>query len=164
MPRESLSIEIDAPCREVFETVHDYDRRLQWDRMLSKACLLGGASAADVGVRSLCVGTWRSCFLGLETEYIRYAPGRVAAVKLTNRPPFFQRFAATIKHEALAGHRSRTTYIYSFRARPRFLARLLEPIMNAMIAREVRGRLESLRGYLAHAVRSPHRTARGTAA
>ena len=148
MPRAILSIEIDAPCDAVFEVVHDYGCRLEWDTMLREARLLGGATAAGLGVRSVCVGTWRSGFLALETEYIRFEPGRVAAVKLTNHPPFFERFAATIRHEAISEVRSRTTYIYSFRARPRFLAPLLEPIMNAMLRREVQKRLHALRHFL----------------
>jgi len=98
MPKESFSIEIGASCEAVFDAVHDYERRLEWDTMLSRATLLAGATAAEVGVRSLCVGKWRSAFLVLETEYIRFERGRVAAVKLTNRPPFFHSFAATIKH------------------------------------------------------------------
>jgi hypothetical protein len=116
--------------------------------MLREARLLGGATAAGTGVRSVCAGTWRSAFLALETEYIRFEPGRVAAVKLTNRPPFFERFAATIRHDTLSEVRSRTTYIYSFRAHPRFLAPLLEPIMNALLRREVQKRLRSLRRFL----------------
>jgi hypothetical protein len=148
MPRAKLSVEIDAPCRVVFDVVHDYDCRLEWDSMLREARLLDGMTAAGLGVRSRCVGTWRSAFLPLETEYIRFEPGRVAAVNLTNRPPFFDQFAATIKHEALSDGRSRTTYIYFFRARPRFLAPLLEPIMNVMLKWEVRKRLHALRGYV----------------
>jgi hypothetical protein len=148
MPRAILSIEIDAPCDAVFEVVHDYGCRLEWDTMLREARLLGGATAAGPGIRSICVGTWRSGFLALETEYIRFEPGRVAAVKLTNHPPFFERFAATIRHEAISEVRSRTTYIYSFRARPRFLVPLLEPIMNAMLRREVQKRLRALRRFL----------------
>jgi hypothetical protein len=148
MPRESASIEIDAPCAAVFELIHDYERRLQWDSMLSEARLLAGATSADVGVRSLCVGTWRSAFLALETEYVRFEPGRIAAVRLTNRPPFFGHFAATIKHDSIGDARSRTTYIYSFRARPAFLAPLLEPLMRIMLGREVRRRLHALRHFI----------------
>jgi hypothetical protein len=148
MPREILSIEIDAPCGAVFDVLHDYGCRLEWDSMLREASLLAGATAAGVGVRSLCAGTWRSAFLKMETEYIRFEPGRVAAVKLTKRLPFFECFAATIRHDAVSESRSRMTYIYSFRARPRFVASLIEPIMNAMLRREVRNRLHSLRRFL----------------
>lgn len=148
MRSKSFSIEIDAPREIVFDLVHDYDRRLEWDPMLSQARLLNGASQADVGVRSLCIGTWRSLFLALETEYVQFERGRIAAIKLTNRPPFFLRFAATIKHDEIAVGRSRMTYIYSFLARPRLLAPLLEPVMTIFLAREIRRRLLSLRAFL----------------
>ena len=148
MSKASLSIEIDAPAEAIFALIHDYERRLEWDSMLSEARLLGGAPEAALGVRSLCVGTWRSAFLPMETEYIRFDPGRAAAVKLTNRPPFFQNFAATLRHEPLGEGRSRTTYIYSFEPRPRSLAPLLEPIMNALLRREVRQRLRALKAFM----------------
>ncbi len=148
MKRDSFSIEVNTSCEAVFDLIHDYGRRLEWDLMLSEARLLAGATEAGVGVRSLCVGTWKSAYLAVETEYVRFERGRVAAVKLSNRPPLFKSFAATIKHDAAGKSRSRTTYIYSFRARPAFLAPLLEPIMRVMISREVRVRLQSLRDFL----------------
>ena len=147
MPGGSISIEVNAPPEVVFDLIHDYARRLEWDSMLSEAHLLGGAAAAGVGVRSLCVGTWRSAYLPMETEYVSFERGRVAAVKLTNRPAFFDRFAATIKHEALSHGCSRVTYKYSFHARPRALAPVLEPIMNWMLGREIRQRLAALRDF-----------------
>ena len=142
------SVEIGASCEAVFDVVHDYARRLEWDSMLSVAKLLDGATAAGVGVRSLCVGTWKSAFQPMETEYIQYERGRVAAVRLTNRPALFDHFAATIRHEPLGEARSRITYIFSSRGRPRILAPLLEPVMRRLITREVRARLRSLRAYM----------------
>ncbi|MBE0672707.1 MAG: SRPBCC family protein [Anaerolineales bacterium] len=144
MPRETISVEINAPCTAVFETIHNYDCRLEWDTMLSKAQLLDGAKSADVGVRSVCVGTWRSLYLALETEYIRYDPGRVAAIQLINRPPFFEKFAATIQHIPISPSKSHTTYIYFFKARPQLIALFLEPLMNMLLKREIQMRLNSL--------------------
>ena len=152
MPRASVAVEIDAPCEAVFALVHDYDRRLEWDSMLSEARLLGGATAAGLGVRSLCVGTWKSGFLAMETEYVRFDRGRAAAVKLTNRPLFFQRLGASIRHEPLDAGRSLTTYVYSFRARPAWLAPVLEPLMRTMITREIRARLDALRSFMERGV------------
>lgn len=144
MPRESVSVEVAAECTAVFQLIHDYGRRLAWDTLLSQAILLDGATEAGLGVRSLCVGTWRGLFLPLETEYIRFEPGRVAAVSLTNRPPFFAHFAATIRHEPVGENRSRVTYIYYFRAWPR----LLEPVMDVLLKRETQKRLHALQKYL----------------
>lgn len=149
VPRGMVSVDVAASCTAVFDLIHDYGRRLEWDTLLSKACLLDGASEAGLGVRSLCVGTWRGGYLPLETKYIRFEPGRVAAVSLTNRPPFFEQFAATIRHDSMPDDRSRVTYIYFFRSRPRLAAPLLEPIMNFMLRRETQKRLHALREYLA---------------
>lgn len=148
MPRRTTTTEIDAPAADVFDLIHDYERRLDWDSMLSGAEILGDAGAAGVGVRTLCTGTWRGLWMPMETEYVQFVPGEVAAVKLTNRPPFFDRFAATIRHSDLQAGRSRVTYIYSFRARPRALAWLLEPIMDRLLSRETRARLVSLRDWI----------------
>jgi hypothetical protein len=148
MPRATLTIEIEASCAAVFALIHDYGRRLAWDTMLSDARLLGGATSAGPGARSVCTGTWRTAFLALETEYVSFEPGRVAAVKLVNRPPFFQSFAASIRHEALGERRSRTTYTYSFRARPAWLRPLIEPVIDQLLRRETRMRLEALRRFL----------------
>ena len=148
MPRGTVSAEVAASCTAVFNLIHDYGRRLEWDTLLSQACLLDGATEAGLGVRSLCVGTWRGLFLPLETEYIRFEPGRVAAVSLTNHPPFFANFAATIRHEPLGKNRSRVIYIYYFQARPRLLAPILEPVMNQLLKRETQKRLYALQIYL----------------
>jgi hypothetical protein len=147
MPRGSASIEIGAPCDEVFDVLHDYPLRLSWDTMLSEARLLDAASAAE-GVRSLCVGTWRSAYLRMETEYISFRRGEVAAVRLTNCPPIFERFAASIRHTPLADGRSRVTYTYSFRGRPRPLAAVVEAVIERLLAREVRARLAALRDFI----------------
>ena len=148
MPKEILSIEIEASAEAVFDLIHDYDRRLDWDPLLSKACILSGEKKAAKGVRTLCVGTWKSGKIGVETEYISFARGRVAAVKLCNRPPFFDSFAATIQHKVLSDSRSIVSYVYSFRARPRFLRFLLEPIMNHFFLQETQNRLHSLKRFM----------------
>lgn len=144
MPRGKDSIEVHAPCEVVFDVLHDYDLRLRWDTMLSEARLVGAATQADKDVRSLCIGTWRSAFLPMETEYISFVRGEVAAVRLTNHPPLFERFAASIRHTALPAGASRVSYTYSFRARPR----LVEPVIVRMLAREVRTRLSALRDFV----------------
>ena len=148
MPRDSHSIVIGASCEDVFDLVHDYRRRLEWDTMLREACLLGGAEAAGPGVRTRCVGTWKGAFQVLETEYVRFERGKIATVKLTNRPLLFRRFAATIRHDVIGSRSSRLTYTFSFQASPVLLASMLEPLMKNRMAREVRDRLGALRDFM----------------
>ena len=49
---------IPAPAREVFDLVHDYPRRLEWDTLLSAAYLDDGHTEARKGATSVCVGKW----------------------------------------------------------------------------------------------------------
>jgi Polyketide cyclase / dehydrase and lipid transport len=138
-----------APATVVFALLHDYERRLSWDTLLSACWLENGATVAGKGVVSVCVGRWSLGGLALKTEYVSFEPGKVAAVKMLNQPPFFGTWAASIRHESLDDHRSRVTYTYNFTARPRWLAWALEPVMALVFRWETRRRLAALRAYLA---------------
>jgi len=148
MKKESVSEIIHQPCEAVFEMLHDYDRRLQWDTLLRQARLLHGATRADLGVQSLCAGKWSTGGIPVISEYVTFQHPECAAVKMVNQPPFFKSFAATIRHISLDDDRSKITYTYHFEAKPRWLAWLLEPIMNFKLKRETRKRLEALKGFL----------------
>ena len=149
MRSESITVEVLADTATTFAVIHDYASRLTWDTMLSKAVLLDGASSAAKGVRSLCVGDWKSAYIPMETEYITFEPGQHAAVQLTRKTWFFENFAASIRHRPVDEQRSEVIYTYSFRIRPRWLTRVLRPIINRLLRREVENRLEGLRSYLA---------------
>src|SRR4051812_22751468 len=118
-----------APSAVVFDLIHDYPRRLEWDTLLSAAYIDDGSDAAGKGVITVCVGRPMLGRLALRTVYVSFNRPRVAAVKMLNRPPFFATWAASIRHEDLPEGRSSVTYTFNFTARPRFLAWLLEPIM-----------------------------------
>src|SRR5262249_22776069 len=139
---------IHHPCIEVFDLLHDYSRRLEWDTLLRKACLLDGASQAGVGVRSLCVGKWSKGGIPMGSEYVSFQRGGYSAVKMVNQPHFFKNFAASIRHDPLDGSNSKITYTYHFEAKPKWLAWLLEPMMNSRLRRETRKRLKALKEFL----------------
>jgi hypothetical protein len=131
----------------VFELLHDYDRRLEWDTLLKEARLTRGNTAAAKGATSLCVGKPFFGLIGIETRYLTFVPGSIAAVEMINRPPFFEHFAASIRHEELP-EGSRLTYKLNFSARPRFLRWLLHPIMLVALRHETRKRLAALAEFL----------------
>jgi hypothetical protein len=145
-----VSEEIAAPCEEVFALLHDYGRRLSWDTLLSQAYLEEGATAAGVGVVSTCVGRRSLGGLALTTQYVSFEPGKVAAVKMLNQPPFFGTWAASIRHEPAEGG-SRVTYTWNFTARPRWLAFVLEPVMGWVFRWETRKRLRALKAHFLRA-------------
>ena len=85
--------------------------------------------------------------LELKTKYVSFRPPEVAAVKMVNRPPFFDTFAATILHQDLSDSSSSVEYKYNFTARQSGFASILHPLMNAMLAFETKKRLRALKHF-----------------
>jgi hypothetical protein len=147
MPRGEVSEIIAAPSAEVFDLVHDYSRRLQWDTLLRAAYLDDGFTQAGKGVTSVCIGRRSLGSLALKTVYVSFERPVVAAVKLVNSPWFFATWAASIRHAELSPGQSRVTYTYQFTARPRLLRWLLEPVMSLVFRWETKKRLLALRDH-----------------
>ncbi len=63
---------------------------------------------------------------------------------MINLPPLFSTWAASIRHVAEGPAVSRVTYTFSFRARPRWLAWLFEPILLRVFRWETGKRLKAL--------------------
>lgn len=140
--------EMPAPAAAVFDLVHDYPRRLQWDSLLRAARTEGGQPAGK-GVVAVCTARWALGGYSFRTRYVTFDRPRVAAVKLESRPPFFAAWAASIRHEDLPGDRSRATYTMTFRCRPAWAAAVLEPLARIAFRRETRRRLRALATALA---------------
>jgi hypothetical protein len=104
-------------------------------------------TAAEKGATSLCVGKPFFGWIGIETRYLSFVPGSIAAVEMINRPPFFEHFAASIRHED-KGEGSRLTYKLNFSAQPRFLRWLLHPVMLVVLRYETGKRLAALASFL----------------
>ena len=145
MQHGSVSTIIPAPSAAVFDLLHDYERRLEWDTLLSAAYLTDGAGRAGAGVTSVCIGRRTLGGIALKTVYVTFDRPRLAAVKMVNQPPLFATWAASIRHEDVADCSSRVTYTWTFAARPRWLAWLLEPILQRVFTWETRKRLTALR-------------------
>lgn len=148
MVHARVSEEMPASCEAVFDLVHDYPRRLEWDTLLREAFVEGGGAAAR-GAVAVCRGRWLVGGLTVRTVYVSFTRGEVAAVKMVDRSALFERWAASIRHEPLGELRSRIVYTYNFRARPRLLAFVLEPILALVFRWETRKRLRALREALA---------------
>jgi len=138
---------IPAPSEAVFDLIHDYSRRLEWDTLLRAAYLADGSGAAQKGATSVCVGRWTLGGIALKTVYVTFERPNVAAVKMINRPPFFGNWAASIHHEDIAAASSRITYKFHFNSRPRLLAFILKPVMERIFLWETRKRLAALKAY-----------------
>ena len=148
MPTASITEKMPCCSVVVFDLLHDYSRRLEWDTLLREARFTGGHTVARTGATTLCVGKPLFGIIGIETTYLTFTRGVIAAVNMINRPPFFDSFAASIRHQDLS-HGSSVTYKLTFRARPRFLRWILEPIMMIVLLHETKLRLRALSSFLA---------------
>lgn len=149
MAHGQISELLPAPSAVVFDLLHDYRRRLEWDTLLRAAYLEEGVTAAGKGVTSVCVGRRALGGIAIRTVYVTFERPTLAAVRMVNAPAFFGTWAASIRHEDLSAHESRITYKFHFRAKPRLLRFILEPVMKAVFVWETRKRLRALRSYLA---------------
>ena len=147
MPEVTVSEQMPVKSEAVFALLHDYDRRLEWDTLLREARLTRGNEKAEKGATSLCVGRPFFGIFGLETKYISFHEGKLAAVEMINRPPLFKNFAASIRHKD-NDCGSIATYKLHFCARPRVFAVFLEPLMLRVLREETRKRLKTLSEFL----------------
>ncbi len=148
MPTAHVAVIIRRPREEVFDLIHDYTRRLEWDPFLREAVLLDHAKQAGRGVVSRCVSRLRVGGFAMETIYVSFNRPSVAAVKMIRGPFFLETFAATLRQETIDDGSTRVTYLYRFTARPRRLAFLLSPAIQWVFHRETVGRLMALKRYL----------------
>ena len=150
MPSVEAAIEIRATPERIFDVIHDYGRRLEWDPFLTDARILDGAPAAGVGVTTRC--TARNGFGGLamETVYVSFDRPRVAAVKMTKGPPMLSTFAASLRQDPSAADPglTRVTYRFNFSTRPAWLRAIMGPVATLLFRRETRQRLRALKAYI----------------
>lgn len=144
--------ELPASCEAVFDLVHDYPRRLEWDTLLRSAETVGGV-APGPGVEAVCRARWGLGGLAFRTRYVSFRRPDLAAVVLVDRPPVFRTWAASIRHLPLAGGRSEAVYTLTFTCRPALLAPVLERAALAAFRWETRRRLRALATHLAQDVR-----------
>lgn len=132
----------------VFDTVHDYAGRLEWDTLLRQAYTEDDAAPA-VGVVAVCrAKRWLGGY-AFRTRYVAFDRPRVAAIRLESRPPFFATWAASIRHEPRPGGGSAATYTMTFTVKPRWARRIIEPVARTAFRRETQRRLRALDRHLA---------------
>ncbi len=141
------SIEIATDPEAVFDLIHDYARRLEWDPFLKEARLLD-RPIASVGATCRCVARNTFGGLAMEAVYVSYDRPNVAAVKMVKGPVILESFAATLRQDRVSENRTRVTYRYNFETRPAWLRPFLNIVCSRVFASEVRNRLKHLKSFL----------------
>ena len=116
---------------EVFDLLHDYDRRLEWDTLLTAAYLEGENVVAGKGVVSVCVGRATLGGIAIRAIYVSFqSAAKLAAVKMLNSPPFFSNGPPPFITRTFLPTNQTDHYKFQFTAKPHFLRLILEPIMQ----------------------------------
>lgn len=126
----------------LFALSQDYTRRLEWDTYLSQAYLLGDAHSASVGVESYCKSRSGPAMV---SKYISYSPPTHAAVEMVRGPLILGQFGGTWRFRQLQPQATEVQFIYNFKARPRFLAWLIEPVLAAFYRHDMERRLQAFK-------------------
>jgi hypothetical protein len=148
MANVACHIVINRRSEHVFDLIHDYERRLDWDPFLRRAEVIGDVNVVGKGVSTLCVARWLSGGMGMETIYVSFERPAVAAVKMTRGPWFLTAFAASIRQESEGVGVTRVTYKFRIKGRPKWFARIFDPVLNWVFRRETTRRLRALKHYM----------------
>ena len=150
MPSALVSIDIQSASEDVFDLIHDYPRRLEWDPFLREARLLNGAKTAEVGASSRCTARRTIGGAAMDTVYITFSRPTIAAVSMTCGPWFLKSFAASIRQDCNNDGVVRVTYRYNFKAFPSYFSWLIEPIVHRVLHSETSRRLLALKQFIEH--------------
>lgn len=138
--RISVSSIIAKPTAVLFWLSQDYARRLEWDRYLCEAYLIGGHQTAAVGIKSHCKNRSGSV---IESKYISFSPPTHAAVLMTKGPWILSNFGGTWRFKPLQDGKTEVCFIYNFKARPALLGWIIEPLIAVFYRRDMQRRLDA---------------------
>ena len=142
MPIAEGTIEVAARQEDVFDLAQDYDLRLEWDPFLQKIRFRNGVTAGDAGVK-----VWVRAKNGLSMEviYLTFDRPRSVAMKMTDGPRMFARFAGSWRFERQTESLTAVTFRYNFETSWPALRALLNPVIRRVLTRDIRRRLEGLK-------------------
>ncbi|MEQ4185422.1 hypothetical protein [Pseudomonas amygdali] len=138
------------PCcaTDAFDAFHDHRVRSQWDTLLSHASVEGGGSHPYVGAITVNAGRgWKRLF-AMRTRFVNYRPGQVASAVLVEPMGCFQWWAASVRHRDIDAASSELIYTFTLRLRPKWLGRVLDPLVNRLFEWETRNRFAAMAVYL----------------
>lgn len=149
MAHNKLSFPMPASASVVFDAFHYHGWRARWDSLVGHTTIEHGAECPSVGAISTNTEAAWMRGLAMQTRFIKYDRPHIAAATMV-APSFpFARWAASMQHRDVAEGQSVLVYTYTFEVRPIALRWLLEPLVDAVFARQTRRRFAHLQDFLA---------------
>lgn len=148
MVHERFEYEMPAPAEAVFDCFHYHEWRSRWDSLVHATHVIGGARCPYVGAVTENSGGGLLKPLAMRTRFISFQRAKVAAAAMEGRSFPFTRWAASMRHQPLAGGRSLMVYTYSFECGPRALRWVLEPVTKRIFDWQTNKRFARMRDFL----------------
>jgi hypothetical protein len=148
MTQHRIVLVMPACAADVFEAFHNHTVRRKWDTLLAHAAVEGGGNYPYVGAITVNEGRgWKRLF-AMRTRFVNYRPAQVAAAVLVEPAGCFHWWAASMRHREIDDRSSELVYTFSVQLRPRWLGRVLDPLVNRIFESETRNRFAAMETYL----------------
>lgn len=149
MAHERFEFPMPASADVVFDAFHYHRWRQRWDSLVHATHVLDGAPCPFVGATSANTGGGLLRSLSMQTRFISYEPGKLAAATMCASSFPFASWSASMRHRAEAGGRSVMVYTYSFATRPAALRAVMEPVVKLAFDWQTRKRFRRMQQFLA---------------
>lgn len=149
MVHERFEFAMPAGAEVVFDAFHFHRWRGRWDSLVHATHVLDGAPCPFVGATSANSGGGLLRPLSMQTRFIAYEPGRLAAATMVGTAFPFARWAASMRHRPAAGGHSVMVYTYSFDTRPTALRAVMRPLVKLVFDWQTRKRFGRMQRFLA---------------
>lgn len=155
MTQRRIALVMPACAADVFEAFHNHTVRKQWDTLLAHGAVEGGGSHPYIGAITVNEGRGWKRFFAMRTRFVNYRPGQVAAAVLVEPAGCFHWWAASMRHRDIDEKSSELIYTFGVQLRPRWLGRVLDPLVNRIFEWETRNRFAAMAGYLRNKAEEP---------
>lgn len=148
MVHDKLEFSMPADCSVVFDVFHYHCWRARWDTLVDSTQVEGGAPCPYVGATSTNGAGGYLRMLSMRTRFVSYERPKIAAANMVGRAFPFLRWAASMRHQALAPGRSLLIYTYTYEVGPASLRWLIQPLVKRIFDRQTRRRFQSMQVFL----------------
>ena len=135
---------IKSPPTEVYKASQDYSVRYQWDPFPEKIELLGGATEAGIGVKTLVIA---KSGLRMEVQFVQVDPPTTAAIIMIKGPAFIKSFGGSWVFKPLSQNSTKAKFRYSIKTKAWAIPPISEYIASLYFKKVVMARLIGLKTY-----------------